>query len=146
MRHRPVPHDPDVPRPATLALALALGVLALSACGKSAHEAQTVVGQAKDVAPLAAQGAVSLATRELIFDRQIAMILGEKLDDFKSLTVDSTAVKANSAWPTDAKILTGLLRRASASKACVLPVEGRRGKMRGGMWSRCDDRVIAKFQ
>ena len=55
--------------------------------------------------------AVSLATRELIFDRQIALILGETLDDFKSLTIDSTAVKANSAWPTDAKILTGLLRR-----------------------------------
>ena len=56
--------------------------------------------------------AVSLATRELIFAKQIAFILGEKLDDFKGLTVDSTAVKANSAWPTDAKILTGLLRRA----------------------------------
>ena len=36
--------------------------------------------------------AVSLATRELIFDRQIALILGETLDDFKSLTIDSTAV------------------------------------------------------
>ena len=56
--------------------------------------------------------AVSLATRELIFAKQIALILGEKLDDFKGLTVDSTAVKANSAWPTDAKILTGLLKRA----------------------------------
>jgi len=56
---------------------------------------------------------VSAATRELIFDRQIAMVLGEKLDDFKSLTIDSTAVKANSAWPTDAKILTGLLARAA---------------------------------
>jgi len=57
--------------------------------------------------------AVSLATRELIFAKQIAMILGESLDDFKRLTVDSTAVKANSAWPTDAKMLTGLLRRAN---------------------------------
>ncbi len=56
--------------------------------------------------------AVSLATRELIFAKQIALVLGEKLDDFKGLTVDSTAVKANSAWPTDAKILTGLLKRA----------------------------------
>jgi hypothetical protein len=56
--------------------------------------------------------AVSLATRELIFAKQIAMILGERLDDFKRLTVDSTAVKANSAWPTDARMLTGLLRRA----------------------------------
>jgi len=29
---------------------------------------------------------------------------------------------------------------------CVLLVEGRRGKVRGAMWSMCDDRVIAKFQ
>jgi len=56
---------------------------------------------------------VSAATRELIFDRQIAMALGEELDDFKSLTIDSTAVKANSAWPTDARMLTGLLARAA---------------------------------
>jgi len=55
---------------------------------------------------------VSQATRKLIFDKQMALILGEGLDDFKSLTIDSTAVKANSSWPTDAKILTGLLRRA----------------------------------
>jgi len=56
---------------------------------------------------------VSHATRELIFDKQIARILGHELDDFKCLTIDSTAVKANSAWPTDAKILTGLLMRAA---------------------------------
>jgi hypothetical protein len=56
---------------------------------------------------------VSTATRELIFDRQIAMVLGEELDDFKSLVIDSTAVKANSAWPTDAKIITALLSRAA---------------------------------
>ena len=59
---------------------------------------------------------VSLATRELIFDRQIARILGEELDDFKKLTLDSTSVKANSSWPTDAKILTGLLMRVVDSK------------------------------
>ncbi len=56
---------------------------------------------------------VSHATRELIFNKQLALILGEGLDDFKSLTIDSTAVKANSSWPTDAKILTGLLTRAN---------------------------------
>ena len=55
---------------------------------------------------------VSCATRELILDRQIAFILREHLDDFGKLTVDSTSVKANSDWPTDAKILTGLLMRA----------------------------------
>jgi hypothetical protein len=29
---------------------------------------------------------------------------------------------------------------------CVLLVESRLGKVRGRMWSMCDDRVIAKFQ
>ncbi len=51
------------------------------------------------------------ATRELILDRQIALIAEEELDDFKKLTVDSTSVKANSSWPTDGKMLTGLLMR-----------------------------------
>ena len=54
---------------------------------------------------------VNHTTRELIFERQIALILKEDLDDFKKLTIDSTSVKANSCWPTDAKILTGLLMR-----------------------------------
>lgn len=56
---------------------------------------------------------VSHATRELIFDKQIQMVIKEDLDDFKKLTIDSTSVKANSCWPTDAKILTGLLMRAN---------------------------------
>ncbi len=55
---------------------------------------------------------ISHKTRELIFDRQVARILAEKLDDFKKLTIDSTSVRANSSWPNDAKILTGLLMRA----------------------------------
>jgi IS5 family transposase len=54
---------------------------------------------------------ISQKTRELIFERQMARILGEGLDDFKALTIDSTSVKANSSWPNDAKILTGLLMR-----------------------------------
>jgi hypothetical protein len=33
------------------------------------------------------------------------------LDDFKELTIDSTSVKGNSAWPTDSGILTGLVTR-----------------------------------
>jgi len=56
--------------------------------------------------------AVSAATRNLILDRQIEYILKEDLDGFGELTIDSTAVKANSSWPTDGKILTGLLGRA----------------------------------
>lgn len=55
--------------------------------------------------------AVSHATRELIFNRQIARIIGEELDDFEKQTIDSTAVKANSCWPTDSATLTGLLTR-----------------------------------
>ena len=55
--------------------------------------------------------AVSHATRELIFNRQIARIIGDELDDFRKQTIDSTSVKANSCWPTDSTILTGLLTR-----------------------------------
>lgn len=55
---------------------------------------------------------VTLTTRELLWDKQIAYVLKEELDDFKKLTIDSTSVKANSCWPTDSKILFGLLRRA----------------------------------
>jgi hypothetical protein len=54
---------------------------------------------------------ISRQTRELIFDRQIARIFGDGLDDFTKLTIDSTSVKANSSWPNDAKVLTGLLMR-----------------------------------
>jgi hypothetical protein len=55
--------------------------------------------------------AVSNETRELIFDYQILMIADDGLDDFKELTIDSTSVKGNSAWPTDSGILTGLVKR-----------------------------------
>lgn len=54
---------------------------------------------------------ISAQTQNLIFDRQIEVLLQEELDDFRKLTIDSTAVAANSAWPTDGKILTGLLER-----------------------------------
>jgi len=56
---------------------------------------------------------VSAKTLNLIFDEQIKFVLKEDLDDFLKLTIDSTSVKANSSWPTDAKILTGLLTRAN---------------------------------
>ena len=55
--------------------------------------------------------AVSNETRELIYDYQILMIADDGLDDFKELTIDSTSVKGNSAWPTDSGILTGLVKR-----------------------------------
>jgi len=56
---------------------------------------------------------VSLKTLDLIFDEQIKFVLKEDLDDFLKLTIDSTSVKANSCWPTDARILTGLLTRVN---------------------------------
>jgi IS5 family transposase len=55
---------------------------------------------------------VSGKTFKLIHDRQIELVLGEGLDDFRQITIDSTAVKANSAWPTDAKMINGHLSRA----------------------------------
>ena len=56
--------------------------------------------------------AVSQATLDFIMDNQIQLVNKEELDDFKELTIDSTAVKANSAWPTDGKMLIGLLERS----------------------------------
>ena len=55
--------------------------------------------------------AVSNRTRQYIFDSQLRMIMDEELDDFTSLTIDSTSVKSNSAWPTDSGILLGLVCR-----------------------------------
>ena len=54
---------------------------------------------------------VSEKTLERIHRAQMAMASGEKLDDFKELTIDSTSVWANSAWPTDGKMILGLLER-----------------------------------
>ena len=54
---------------------------------------------------------VSEKTLEKIHRAQLSMALGENLDDFKELTIDSTSVKASSAWPTDGKMILGLLER-----------------------------------
>ena len=56
--------------------------------------------------------AISVDTRDFILDAQLAMIHQEELDDFLTAVVDSTAVQANSAWPTDGRTLLGLLGRA----------------------------------
>jgi len=56
--------------------------------------------------------AVSVDTRSFILDAQLAMIRQDGLDDFSTAIVDSTAVAANSAWPTDGRTLLGLLDRA----------------------------------
>jgi hypothetical protein len=54
---------------------------------------------------------ISNATRNLIFDCQLRKTREEGLDDFRKIFIDSTSVKANSAWPTDAKMINGLLGR-----------------------------------
>ncbi len=56
--------------------------------------------------------AISDQTRCLILEAQLEMILEEGLDDFSQAILDSTAVEANSVWPTDAGILLALLERA----------------------------------
>lgn len=56
--------------------------------------------------------AISSETRDLILDKQIELVISEGLDDFQKLTIDSTHTAANSAWPTDSRILTALLGRA----------------------------------
>jgi hypothetical protein len=55
--------------------------------------------------------AVSNQTRQYIFDAQIRVTMDEGFDDFKDLTIDSTSVSANSAWPTDSGIILGLVSR-----------------------------------
>ena len=47
--------------------------------------------------------AVSNATREAFLDAQIETAKNEGLDSFQKLTVDSTKVEANSAFPTDSR-------------------------------------------
>jgi hypothetical protein len=54
---------------------------------------------------------VSNATRQFLLDAQIRQILGEGWDDFNSLTIDSTAVWANTGWPTDSQLMVDLARR-----------------------------------
>lgn len=55
--------------------------------------------------------AVSNQSREKILDMQIRHAKEAALDDFKKLTCDSTAVDANSRWPTESGIIAALLRR-----------------------------------
>ena len=56
--------------------------------------------------------AVSNSTREYILDCQMGMVRDDGLDDFKIFLGDSTAVWANSEWPTDSFLIWGWLSRA----------------------------------
>ncbi|MCK5034723.1 MAG: transposase [Candidatus Sabulitectum sp.] len=55
---------------------------------------------------------ISQTTQNYIFRRQVFMVRDDLLDNFENLTVDSTAVKANSVWPTDSGHLNDILHRA----------------------------------
>ncbi len=52
--------------------------------------------------------AISVETLERIHDAQVESIIFEGLDNFKNLTIDSTPVSANSAWPVDSILLIDL--------------------------------------
>ena len=55
---------------------------------------------------------VSEETRSFIVDCQLSTILDTGLDDFLKQTIDSTSVKANSAWPTELHLIKSLLTNA----------------------------------
>lgn len=55
--------------------------------------------------------AVSNQTRRMIHRRQLEEVQAQQLDDFEHMIVDSTGLEANSSWPTDAVIITRLLKR-----------------------------------
>lgn len=56
--------------------------------------------------------AIRPETLSFILNWQLQQALAEGLDDFQQLTIDSTAVHANSAWPTDVQMVHGLIDRA----------------------------------
>lgn len=55
--------------------------------------------------------AVRNGTRDMIHRRHLEDVRAEGLDDFTEMTIDSTGMEANSAWPTDSMIITGLIDR-----------------------------------
>jgi IS5 family transposase len=55
--------------------------------------------------------AISNQTREAIIDIQIERVKTEGLDAFNKAVVDSTAVEANTQWPTDSGLILGNLSR-----------------------------------
>ncbi|MCD6588799.1 MAG: hypothetical protein J7K88_09635, partial [Candidatus Fermentibacteraceae bacterium] len=56
--------------------------------------------------------AVSYETRNYIYRSQLADVKDQGIDDYKRLTLDSTAVMANSRWPVDSGVIWRLLERA----------------------------------
>lgn len=56
--------------------------------------------------------AITPETRQYIFEQGLNKILADGQDSMESLTIDSFSVAANSKWPTDSRILQGLISRA----------------------------------
>lgn len=54
---------------------------------------------------------VSNGTRSFIHDKQIDDVIDFEWDDMSSVLMDSTAVKGNTAWPTDSGLSLALLQR-----------------------------------
>jgi len=55
---------------------------------------------------------ISNDTREYILQCQLAQVTGLKLDDFRTLGIDSTHVHSHSAWPVDTTLILKSLNRA----------------------------------
>jgi IS5 family transposase len=55
--------------------------------------------------------AVSVQTRLLVLDAQVARALLLNLDDFKTFLQDSTHVDGHTAWPTDSKLMVDIVAR-----------------------------------
>lgn len=53
--------------------------------------------------------AVSNETREFILNCHLLAVVGEGLDDFRKVTIDSTSVHGNSAWPTEVHLIQSFL-------------------------------------
>jgi hypothetical protein len=56
-------------------------------------------------------GLVSEKTHELLQRTLYRMVRDEELDEFEVLTVDSTAIEANTAWPSESALICGFLAR-----------------------------------
>jgi hypothetical protein len=56
--------------------------------------------------------AITGTTREAVLRAELALALGERLDDFAMLRVDSTDARSASAYPTDSSTITKLACRA----------------------------------
>ncbi len=59
-----------------------------------------------------ALSALSPKTEEIIFDAVLKTALADKLDDMATIGIDSFSLSADTSWPTDSRILMGLLNRA----------------------------------